>query len=138
MNANAGWISTTPDLLRFVSAIHHKPTGLLASASIDTMVTKPDEPVSKKYHTSWYGCGWRVRQVGPDRKFNIWHDGALDGTSSLLVRRSDGLAWAVLFNTDFSTNERRLSQLIDPLLHITARSIDKLPEHDLFSDDNSE
>ncbi len=66
--------------------------------------------------SSWYGCGWNVRRVGADG-VNSWHVGGLAGTSTLLVRRSDGYAWAVLFNIDETKDSKRCSDIIDPLIH---------------------
>ena len=52
----------------------------------------------------------------------------LAGTSTLLVRRFDGFSWAVLFNTDKSSNGKRLSGLIDPLMHEAVREVSHWPD----------
>lgn len=114
MDAHGGWVSTAPDLLRFVSAVFDANTKLLNAASRNEMLKRPDHAAQSDVY--WYGCGWQVRRSGQDRA-SVWHYGALDGSSSLLVRRWDGYSWAVLFNTDKSENGERLSGLIDPLLH---------------------
>ena len=77
----------------------------------------------------YYGCGWFVRVVDRSGKINFWHTGLLDGTSTLLVRRSDGLSWAILFNIDKDrTGNKPLAGEIDPLVHGVADRIAKWPE----------
>jgi N-acyl-D-amino-acid deacylase len=44
-----------------------------------------------------------------------------------MVRRHDGLSWAVLFNTDRSgTSGETLSGLIDPLVHRAVNEVKEL------------
>jgi N-acyl-D-amino-acid deacylase len=131
MDAHGGWLSTAPDLLRFVIAAHSSEAGLLSQTSQQTMLERPDLP-DNPGSGFWYGCGWQVRPVG-GYGFNIWHSGALDGTSALLVRRWDNMTWAVLFNTDRSTNGEFLASLIDPRLHHAISQVDQLPEYNLFT-----
>ncbi len=114
MDAHGGWVSTAPDLLRFVSAVFNANTKLLNAASRNEMLKRPDHAAQSGVY--WYGCGWQVRRFGRNG-VSVWHNGALDGSSSLLVRRWDGYSWAILFNTDMSEDGERLSGLIDPLLH---------------------
>jgi len=77
----------------------------------------------------WYGCGWQGRTAGPGGTGrNTWHNGLLiPGTSSLMVRRWDGLSWAVLFNTDSSPTGERLADLIDGPLHRAADAVTTWP-----------
>jgi len=63
-----------------------------------------------------------MRPTGPNA-LNAWHTGLISGTSTLLVRRSDGWNWAVLFNTDRSSNGKVLAGLIDPLMHKAADEV---------------
>jgi N-acyl-D-amino-acid deacylase len=80
---------------------------------------------------AFYACGWMVRPQ--EHGANTWHAGYLDGTATLLVRRSDGLCWAVLFNSDASKDGRPLYSLIDPLMHKAANAVRQWPgETDLF------
>jgi N-acyl-D-amino-acid deacylase len=46
----------------------------------------------------------------------------------LLVRRFDGLNWAVLFNSDEAPNGKRFATLIDPLVHQAANEVKTWPE----------
>ena len=58
-------------------------------------------------------------------------NGSLPGTATLLVRRSDGLDWAVLFNQ--RQNGGKLNDgAIDPALHRAAAEVKDWPKEDLF------
>ena len=59
--------------------------------------------------------------------------GSLPGTASLLVRRWDGLSWAVLFNQR-SEDDKLPDTAIDPALHRAAQAVGEWPAHDLFED----
>jgi len=61
-----------------------------------------------------YACGWSVLQVGGPRRLNTWHMGSLDGTSSLLVRRHNGLVRAALCNSRKQTGGKEPAGAIDP------------------------
>ncbi len=136
MDSHGGWIASAIDLLRFAVALDENAVRPLFPRAIASQIyTAPAPPVARdadgKLAASFYGCGWMVRpQV--NGKANYWHNGSLPGTSSLLVRRSDGLAWAVLFN---QRSEGSLSDgAIDPALHAAANSIVEWPDRDLFPD----
>jgi CubicO group peptidase (beta-lactamase class C family) len=136
MDAHGAWIASAVDLARFAAALddpQHSP--LLKAESFRAMSAPPDAPVARSQdgavEASYYGCGWSVRPVKGPGKANYWHTGSLPGTRTLLVRRWDGLSWAVLFNqrTDgptLSDNE------IDPALHRAAAAVTEWPRHDLF------
>lgn len=136
MDSHGGWIASAVDLCRFAAAVDRpKKSRLLTRRSIRQMFAPPPAPVSRdpsgKLQTVYYGLGWSVRQVGPG-KINTWHTGSLAGTSTILVRRHDGLDWAVLFNTRDVPGGHHPAQMIDPLLHFAAALVKKWPTHDLF------
>ena len=141
MDSHGGWVSTAPDLLRFVAGLTADESGetppLLSDAAFAQMLAPPQlgRPQSNGY---WYGCGWNVRPVGrserPHEAHSIWHNGALAGTSTLLVRRWDGFSWAALFNTDLSKNGSRLTGIIDSQLHPAIDAIEFWPDYDLFAE----
>jgi CubicO group peptidase (beta-lactamase class C family) len=136
MDAHGGWISTAPDLVRFGSAFDHPDKcKILKAASIKTMFAPPaglpGHTKAGKPKDVFYGCGWQVRNVG-DGKINTWHNGALDGTATILVRRADGLTWAVLFNSRSNAKGAYLGGLIDPLVHQAADKVKRWPNRDLF------
>jgi len=138
MDSHGGWISTASDLVRFASAFD-KPNDskLLKAASIRTMFARPDGLAGYekdgKAKDLFYGCGWQVRTVGREDRINAWHTGSLDGTSTMLVRRHDGLCWAVLFNSRNNQNGKILSGAIDPLVHQAADRVKRWPDRDLFA-----
>lgn len=139
MDSHGGWIASAPELVRFaVSFDQIDASPILSSLAIRQTFARPPgaagfEPDGRGKPV-WYGFGWSVRAVGPRGQINTWHNGRLDGTSSLLVRRSDGLAWAVLFNAAVDQNKKALSDLIDPLVHQAADSVRDWPSgrRDLF------
>ena len=128
MDAHGGWVSSATDLLRFVAGLDDADAPLLSESSRQAMVSRPQLSTDQAGGGYWYGCGWSVRPRGGEKGLNghsIWHNGALAGTSTLLVRRWDGFSWAVLFNTDSSQNGERLSGLIDSKMH---QAIDSVSE----------
>ncbi|HZE96338.1 MAG TPA: serine hydrolase domain-containing protein [Planctomycetota bacterium] len=121
MDAHGGWLASASDLVRFVVSLDK----VLDAKTQATMLARPPglDPVSAYY----YACGWMVRPMGKEGRMNVWHNGSLPGTSTLLVRRHDGLVWAALFN-DRSRGEGK----IDPALHIAADAVKEWPTVDLF------
>jgi N-acyl-D-amino-acid deacylase len=137
MDSHGGWIASAVDLVRFASAFDdHENSRLLRSETIRTMFQPSDHAAGKKPdgepNPFFYGCGWFVRSAG-DGKTNIWHTGSLDGTSTLLVRRHDGLNWAILFNTRNSGRKDPPAREIDVQLHQAADAVREMPDYDLFT-----
>jgi len=136
MDAHGGWIASAVDLARFAAALHdpqHSP--LLKPESIQVMHAPPGPPASRNpdgsFPDHYYCCGWLARPVGREGKVNYWHTGSLPGTSTLLVRRWDGLSWAVLFNQR-SDDDKLPDSEIDPALHRAANAMSDWPKIDLF------
>lgn len=129
MDAHGGWVSSAPDLLRFIGGLDDWDRPLMSEASIQQMLARPQLKDTGSEASYWYGGGWSVRSAGRGGKIldrrNIWHNGALSGTSTLVVRRWDGYSWAVLFNTDKSVSGERLSGLIDSKMH---RAVDRVSD----------
>ncbi len=131
MDSHGGWLASAEDLVRFGAAFN-RPTQckILDAKSIQTMFARPSgaagEDKNGKPADSWYGCGWSVRPVG-NGKENTWHGGSLDGTSTLLVRRSDGLTWAAIFNSREAVNDQEPAGEIDGLLHEAADAVKRWP-----------
>ncbi len=131
MAAHGGWIASVVDLVRFAAALDdpaHSP--LLRAATLATLYTPPAPPVSRKpdgaLASSYYASGWNVRPVGSDGRANYWHNGSLPGTSTLLVRRHDGLSWAVCFNQR-SEDKALPDGAIDGALHRAAGRVTAWP-----------
>ena len=135
--AHGGWIASAVDLVRFASAFDDPAKSpLLNAKSIEAMWARPagaaGHEKDDKPKASFYGCGWMVRPVGNAGKVNAWHTGWIAGTEAILVRRSDGLTWAVLFNTANNPAGKSLSGLIDGRLHEAAGAVKRWPVADQF------
>jgi N-acyl-D-amino-acid deacylase len=138
MDSHGSWIASAIDLVRFASAVENaEHSKFLSKASLSDMFAPPPGKVSLDENGDrkdfYYGCGWSVRPKGDDGKFNCWHTGSLDGTSTILVIRHDGLCWAVLFNSRETAAGKVPSREIDPLVNKVANAITAWPRHDLFS-----
>ncbi len=111
---------------------------ILNAASVETMFSRPDGRAGHKAdgtpEATYYACGWHVRDKQPNNGMNTWHNGYLDGATCLLVRRHDGLAWAVLFNSDTGSNGKSAAVAIDSLVHKAANAVKEWPEKDLFAE----
>jgi N-acyl-D-amino-acid deacylase len=131
--AHGGWIASTIDLVRFASAFDDPANSKLLDANgIAEMFARPEGAPGfaddGKPRPAFYACGWNVRPVGQEGRANTWHSGLIAGTSSILVRRYDGLNWAVLFNIDSAPTGETLSGLIDPLVHQAANAVKTWPQ----------
>jgi N-acyl-D-amino-acid deacylase len=136
MDAHGGWVASVEDLARFAAALddpQHSP--LLKPETARLLYEPPPPPVWRRadgaVEEAYYAAGWMVRPVGSERRANYWHTGSLPGTSSLLVRRHDGLSWTVLFNRR-SDDRKRPDDAIDSALHRAAASVKSWPQIDLF------
>jgi N-acyl-D-amino-acid deacylase len=134
--AHGGWIGSAVDLVRFASAFDDPArSSLLKPESIQAMWSRPEGlagyDADGQPRAAYYACGWNVRPVGDRGRANTWHAGSIAGTSTLLVRRHDGLNWAVLFNTDANPQGQSLSGLIDPLVHRAADAVRNWPESEI-------
>lgn len=130
MDAHGGWIASAVDLLRFVTAVDGLPTrpDVLDAGSVRTMTAPPPAPLwtQSPFH---YAMGWLVRPA----EGNWWHDGSLPGTTALLVRTGDGLAWAVLLNSrSVSAPGASLAGELDAAMWQAVREVTAWPAHDLF------
>ncbi len=131
MDSHGGWIASASDLVKFAMQFDLPPQKrLLNEDSIKVMMQRPegraghdDKGLPSPFY---YGCGWSVRPLNDSREANIWHNGSLPGTSTIVVRRGrDKLCWAVLFNSR-DTNPPPSSQ-IDPLMHSAANLVKEWP-----------
>jgi N-acyl-D-amino-acid deacylase len=136
MDSHGAWIASAGDLARFAAAIDRpRKSKILSPGSIREMFAPPPAPVSRtkdgKLKPTYYGLGWSVRTADPG-KINTWHTGSLPGTSTILVRRHDGLSWVVLMNRRKTPESNHAARLIDPLVHKAANAVKSWPKGDLF------
>jgi N-acyl-D-amino-acid deacylase len=129
MDAHGGWISSTIDLVRFVTALDTAmPSAVLKSETIALMTSRPASYLCTET-SDYYGMGWNIQVKNGT---NIWwHDGSLSGTSALLVRTSGGLAWAALFNTRPKDTVVFFKELYNSLWEVF-ENVTEWPSHDLF------
>jgi N-acyl-D-amino-acid deacylase len=133
--AHGGWIASAVELVRFASALDGPK--LLKPATIAEMFARPKgspgHEDNGKPKDAYYGCGWSVRPIGDKGKANQWHTGFIAASEAILVRRWDGLSWAVLFNTSSTPDGReRLAGLIDSRVHEAADEVKRWPAIDQF------
>lgn len=127
--AHGGWVASAVDLVRFACAFDYgTKSPLLSAASISEMWAPPPNAGKEV----WYACGWSVRPAGRTGRANTWHTGLIPGTSALLVRRHDGLNWAVLFNTDATADGKYAAGAIDGPMHGAADAVREWPSEDQF------
>jgi N-acyl-D-amino-acid deacylase len=134
--AHGGWVSSPIDLLRFARVLDGGKHSPISEQAIKDTLTRPEglagHDAKGKPLAMYYGFGWQVRPIGNTGKFNTWHNGLISGTSTLLVRRFDGLSWAVLFNTDCTPKGEQPASLIDGPMHEAADAVKQWPDGDLF------
>ncbi|QEL16872.1 serine hydrolase domain-containing protein [Limnoglobus roseus] len=130
--AHGGWIASAVDLVKFATAFDDPAKcPLLSAKSIAEMFARPEglagTDAKGKPRDFYYACGWDVRPVGSTGKANAWHTGYIPGSESILVRRWDGLTWAVLFNANNGPDGKSLSGKIDSKLHEAADAVKRWP-----------
>jgi CubicO group peptidase (beta-lactamase class C family) len=135
--AHGGWIASAVDMVRFASAFDYdRKSPLLSAATIKEMWARPPGEAGfdpgNKPKDAYYGCGWNVRPMGNTGRANTWHNGLIAGTSTLLIRRFDGLNWAVFFNADANHKNEEPSGAIDGPMHEAADAVRIWPDGDLF------
>ncbi|HEY7326126.1 MAG TPA: serine hydrolase domain-containing protein [Gemmataceae bacterium] len=132
MDSHGGWLASASDLVRFASAFYDpRRCKILSAKSIAILFARPPGAAGiddkGKPRDAFYACGWMVRPIDDNGGRNIWHGGYLDGTSTLLVNRNDGLTWAVLFNSSKKTKKELPADAIDSLMHEAADAVEVWP-----------
>ena len=122
--AHGGWVASAEDLVRFAVAFDEQSKcPVLSAGMVREMFARPERNAEDYF----YALGWMVRPAGKDGR-NTWHAGFIPGSESLLVRRHDGLTWAVLFNMQNGPRGGSLSGAIDGKLHEAADAVMEWPE----------
>lgn len=114
-DSHGGWTSTAADLVRFAAALDSKTMPLIRAESLTLLKSRPE--FSAADDATWYGFGWSVRPGNGIDDASLWHTGLIAGTSTILVKRSDNLTWAVLFNVDDTKDGKTCTALIDSPMH---------------------
>ena len=136
MDAHGGWVSSTVDYLRFLLSVDGRPEqpDLLSASTIQSMTARPS-PVNATWKDTayWYAMGWLVRPSNADA--NWWHNGSLPGTTTLVVRAWNGLAWAAFFNARTETaGGDAFAAALDAALWTASQEVTSWPTTDLFPD----
>jgi CubicO group peptidase (beta-lactamase class C family) len=123
------WVMAAPDLAKYLSAFDlANANPILSQASTNTMWTLYDPAKSANALRGW----WRLtlRDESNANLEAVEHNGGLAGANALIVRRADGLSFALLLNRDIegglhgSVHGRALNNL--------ANQVAAWPDHDLF------
>jgi CubicO group peptidase (beta-lactamase class C family) len=134
MDASGGWVASPVMLVRFADAFNDiRNSKLLSEQSIRTMLARPPGLDHGRPGPTYHGCGWDVRPLDERQgKYTKWHGGGMSGSSTFLFAGSDGINWAVAFNSDADKGGRDLAGAINSLLNQTADQIKDWPEDDLY------
>jgi CubicO group peptidase (beta-lactamase class C family) len=130
MDAHGGWIASATDLAKFGSAFDVPETCPILSPSMIAMMLNRSTPTSETENRRSYSLGWMNVKLA-NGEFNHWHTGSLPGTSSILIRRNDGLTLVALCNTRESAAtgpNNKLAKELDSMLHRAANAIQQWPE----------
>jgi CubicO group peptidase (beta-lactamase class C family) len=127
-DANGGWLSTAPDLVRWAK-MFDASSSVLNSTSLGRVWSKPSTGIGTD--GSYYGLGWQVRPVTGGTGRNTWHTGSMPGTFSILVRTYNGMSWAALFNRRDDASGKSYGD-IDNALWTAANGVKTWPTNDLF------
>ena len=107
--AGAGaWIGTPTDLVRIVDGLDRSRPGWhpLSAATVTQM--QAAQPGVAYHDGQWYGLGLRVWADG------TWgHTGTVENARSMVIRRPDGLTWAVMVSGNTPSNTDRIRQYVD-------------------------
>ena len=102
------WVGTPTDLVRIVDGLDRTRPGWhpLSASSVDQMqVPQPGVPYAGGH---WYGLGLRVWADG------TWgHTGTVENARSMVLRRPDGITWAVTVSGNTPSNTDRLRDVVD-------------------------
>ena len=131
LDAHGGWIASATDLAKFAAAFDDpEHCKLLKADSIQQMFAKPEKVIFEgPDKTLFYGLGWQGRTTpgGTDIR---QHGGSLPGTATSMVRRPDGLCWAITFNARLSPTAAHLGNALNELLHEAAEKARPQPAAD--------
>lgn len=134
LDSHGGWIASGMDLMRFVRVVEGSggQSKLLSDEMLAQMTAYQGLPGTGQSPEKYYALGWNVEFPGTARE--EWsHTGALSGSNAtLLVRRADGISYAVLFNSLPAEIGTFFNEFM-PGMRAAVESVPKWPDKDLFS-----
>ena len=154
MDAHGGWLASAADMMRFMAWVdgRSRHRGFLRPATLALMTARP--PIAEyRDAPAYYALGWMVRPAagapgpdlpgalkpagraaagGGDGEADWWHTGSLSGSTSILVRAHNGLAWVALFNSQPADADGFLAEL-DRALWKAAEAVTSWPRRNLFN-----
>ena len=121
LGAAGGWIASPAELLKLIVAIDNRNDmpKILSDESIELM--------SNAGPSGNRTIGWSRS----DRWGNYWRTGTFAGTSALVMRQNNGLAWSVLFNSS-TYKGTSLASEINREVQAALNKIENWPDHNLF------
>jgi N-acyl-D-amino-acid deacylase len=135
MDANGGWLASAVDLVRFASAFDNPAScPILHPNSIAIMYARPEGDAGVEVDGNYAGCGWFVWPEDRHKhRAYASSNGLVAGTSSYLMRRRDGVNWAVLFNARNGPDGKPLMIGFRDLSSSAFDKIQTWPKSDQFS-----
>ncbi len=107
--AGAGaWIGTATDLVRIIDGLDRSRPGWhpLSAGTVSEM--QAPQPGVVYHDGQWYGLGLRVWADG------TWgHTGTVENARSMVIRRPDGITWAVMVSGNTPSNTDRIRKYVD-------------------------
>lgn len=121
LDSHGGWVASATDLAKIAAAFDDpEHCKLLKADTIHQMFAKPENVIfDGPDKTLYYGLGWQGRTTKGGTHV-LQHGGSLPGTATSMVRRDDGLCWAVVFNARLSPTVAHLATALNELLHEAA------------------
>ncbi len=119
MGAAGGWLATSADLLRFLTAVDgFKDTPDILSNQSLLAMTAPE---------TGHPYGWRGISQG-----TWWRTGTLAGTSAILKRKDNGISWVAITNTS-NRRSGSFNGRINWIMENYFAKVNDWPEQDLFA-----
>lgn len=121
MAAAGGWIASAPELAKFLTAIDGSDNqpDILKKETIRMMI---DPLIAGNGLFGWKGA---------DQFGNSWRTGTLAGSTSLVMKQSNGIIWVVLLNT--SVPYKIIHNRIAGTMFTAQKYITEWPDINLFS-----
>jgi CubicO group peptidase (beta-lactamase class C family) len=115
------WLATAPDLIRLLLAVDGFRTrqDILSDQSIKYMTDNDNGYAPVGWKTTVYNGTW-------------WRTGSFPGSTGMIKRQSDGIAWVVLFNSS-AWNGPEIYSYINNMMYRVISQIKNWPEYDLFN-----